>query len=266
MKTFAAQAITNKHHKKDYIMLSQQTIDKLSTMHLNGMSKGYQEQLSSTVSHGLSFDDRFGMLVDQEQTHRENQRLTRLLKAAKLRENACMEDIDYAHSRGLDKAQIASLNHTDWIQRGFNLIITGPTGCGKTWIACALGNQACRVGLSVSFQRLPLMLEELHLAHADGSFRKKLMQLAKVDLLILDDFGIAALNPQSRGDLLEVIDSRSGGKSTTITSQIPVELWHDYLKGGNSTVADAILDRLVSGTLRIQLKGESMRKLRSPKI
>lgn len=247
-------------------MLSQQTINKLSEMNLKGMSNGYQEQLSSTACQELAFEDRFGMLVDQEQTYRENQRLVRLLKAAKLKANACMEDIDYSHSRGLDKAQIANLNSTDWIKRGFNLVITGPTGCGKTWISCALGNQACRLGLSVSFQRLPLMLEELHLAHADGSFRKKLMQLAKVDLLILDDFGIATLNPQSRGDLLEVIDSRSGGKSTAITSQIPVDMWHDYLKGGNPTVADAILDRLVSGTLRIQLKGESMRKLRSAKV
>lgn len=247
-------------------MLSQQTMNKLSEMNLNGMNKGYQEQLSSPACQGLAFEERFGMLVDQEQTYRENQRLVRLLKSARLKENACMEDIDYSHSRGLEKSQIASLNSTDWIKRGFNLIITGPTGCGKTWISCALGNQACRLGLSVSFQRLPLMLEELHLAHADGSFRKKLMQLAKVDLLILDDFGIATLNPQSRGDLLEVIDSRSGGKSTAITSQIPVDMWHDYLKGGNPTVADAILDRLVSGTLRIQLKGESMRKLRSAKI
>lgn len=247
-------------------MLSQQTINKLSEMNLNGMNKGYQDQLSSPACQGLAFEDRFGMLVDQEQTYRENKRLVRLLKSARLKTNACMEDIDYSHSRGLDKAQIASLNSTDWIKRGFNLIITGPTGCGKTWISCALGNQACRLGLSVSFQRLPLMLEELHLAHADGSFRKKLMQLAKVDLLILDDFGIATLNPQSRGDLLEVIDSRSGGKSIAITSQIPIDMWHDYLKGGNPTIADAILDRLVSGTLRIQLKGESMRKLRSAKI
>lgn len=153
-------------------MLSQQTINKLSEMNLNGMNKGYQEQLSSPACQGLAFEDRFGMLVDQEQTYRENQRLVRLLKSAKLKANACMEDIDYSHSRGLDKAQIASLNSTDWIKRGFNLIITGPTGCGKTWISCALGNQACRLGLSVSFQRLPLMLEELQLAHADGSFRK----------------------------------------------------------------------------------------------
>ena len=179
-------------------MLTQQTINKLSAMKLNGMSKGFEEQLSSTAAQGLSFEERFGMLVDQEQTFRENQRLKRLLKTAKLKANACVEDIDYSHNRGLDKAQMAYLNSSDWIRQGFNLILTGPTGCGKTWIACALGNQACRHGLSVLFQRVPLMLEELQLGHADGSFRKRLMALAKVDLLILDDFGAATLNAQSR--------------------------------------------------------------------
>ena len=244
-------------------MLMQQTISKLNEMKLSGMCKGFEEQLSNAVTQGLSFEERFGMLVDQEQTFRENQRLKRLLKLAKLKANACLEDIDYGHHRGLDKSQMASLNTSDWIARGFNLIVTGPTGCGKTWITCALGNQACRHGLSVLFVRMPLLLEELQLGHADGSFRKRLVQLAKLDLLILDDFGIAPLNAQNRGDLLEVIDSRSGGKSTAITSQIPLEHWHDYLSGGNPTVADAILDRLVGGAIRINLKGDSMRKMRS---
>ncbi|PPD49853.1 MAG: AAA family ATPase [Methylotenera sp.] len=247
-------------------MLLQQTMSKLSELNLNGMSKGYEIQLSSAACQDLSFEERFSMLVDQEQTHRENQRLIRLLKSAKFKANACVEDVDYSHSRGLDKAQMAGLQTTDWVKRGFNLIITGPTGCGKTWIACALGNQACRQGITVSFQRLPLMLEELYLAHADGSFRKKLLQLAKPDLLILDDFGIGTLSPQNRADMLEVIDSRSGARSTVITSQIPVDKWHNYLSDGNPTVADAILDRLVSGTMRINLKGESMRKLRSEKV
>lgn len=143
------------------------------------------------------------------------------------------------------------------------MIITGPTGSGKTWLACAFGNQACRHGKTVLFQRLSLLLEELQIGHADGSFRKRLNQLSKYDLLILDDFGLAALNAHGRSDLLEVVDSRVPGRSTLITSQLPVTNWHDYLSGGNSTVADAILDRLLGGSLRIPLKGESMRKTRS---
>ena len=158
---------------------------------------------------------------------------------------------------------MASLTSCQWISSGSNLILTGPTGSGKTWLACGFGNQACRFGKSVLFQRLPLMLEELQISHGDGTFRKRLSQLAKLDLLILDDFGMAALSPQGRGDMLEVIDARVEGRSTIVTSQIPVENWHDYLGGGNPTVADAILDRVVSGALRIPLRGESMRKVRS---
>ena len=151
------------------------------------------------------------------------------------------------------------------IKQGINLIVTGPTGGGKTWLACALGNQACRQGVTVSFQRLPLLLEDLAVSHGDGSFRKRLAQLAKVELLILDDFGMAALNAVGRNDMLKVIESRSGARSTLITSQLPVDRWHDYLSGGNPTVADAILDRLVSGSQRMELKGESMRKQRKRK-
>lgn len=166
-------------------MLNQQTVRKLNEMKLHGMGKDFEEQLANAVTQGLAFEERFGILVDQEQTYRENQRLKRLLKSAKLKADACVEDIDYAYHRGLDKSQMAALTTSDWIRRGFSLILTEPAGCGKTWIVCALGNQACRHGLSVSFQRLPLLLEELQLGHADGSFRKRLMQLAKVDLLIL---------------------------------------------------------------------------------
>lgn len=244
-------------------MSSQQTIQSLREMKLHGMAIGFEQQRESVATQGLSFEERFGLLVDQEQTYRENQRLRRLLKLAKLKESACVEDIDYSHERGLDKSQMASLITSDWIQRGFNLILTGPTGCGKTWLACALGNQACRHGLSVQFCRVPLLLEELLISHADGSFRKKLAQLAKIDLLILDDLGMGTLKPQSRGDLLEIADSRSNGKATAITSQIPVDNWHEYLSGGNPTLADAILDRFSSGSLRINLKGESLRKRRS---
>ncbi|UCV16650.1 IS21-like element helper ATPase IstB [Quatrionicoccus australiensis] len=246
-------------------MMIQDTLHKLNEMKLFGMAKGFEDQLASTLAGPLSFEERFGLLVDQESTCRENRKLQRLLLLAKLRESACVEDIDFRPGRGLDRAEIASLALGNWIRHGHNLITTGPTGSGKTWLACAFGNQACRQGMSVSFLRLPLLLEDLAVSHGDGSFRKRLMQLAKVDLLVLDDFGMAALNAVGRNDLLEVIECRNGTRSTLITSQLPVDRWHDYLSGGNPTVADAILDRLVSGSHRLELKGESMRKQRARK-
>ena len=243
-------------------MMTQDTLRKLNEMKLFGMARGFEDQMASAAAGHLGFEERFGLLVDQETTYRDNRRLQRLLQSAKLRENACMEDIDYRPGRGLDRSEVASLALCNWIRNGLNLIVTGPTGGGKTWFACALGNQACRQGLSVLFARLPLLLEDLAVSHGDGSFRKRLAQLAKVDLLILDDFGMATLNAHGRNDLLEVIEQRCGARSTLITSQLPVDRWHDYLSGGNPTVADAILDRLVSGSHRIELKGESMRKLK----
>ncbi|MDZ7921693.1 IS21-like element helper ATPase IstB [Rhodoferax sp.] len=243
-------------------MMTQATTSKLHDMKLFGMAHGFENQLENPQSGKLSFEERFGLLVDQEHTYRDNRRLQRLLKAAKLRETACVEDIDYRAERGLDRAEIASLALCNWIKQGHNLIVTGPTGSGKTWMACALAAQACRLGMTVSFQRLPLLLEDLAVSHGDGSFRKRLSQLAKVDLLILDDFGLAALNAIGRNDMLEIIESRSGAMATLITSQLPVDRWHDYLSGGNPTVADAILDRLVSGSQRLEIKGESMRKKR----
>lgn len=245
-------------------MMTQDTLRKLNEMKLFGMAGGFADQMASAAAVHLSFEERFGLLVDQETTYRDNRRLRRLLQLAKLRESACVEDIDYRAGRGLDRSEIASLAMCNWIRHGINLIVTGPTGSGKTWLGCALGNQACRHGLTVMFQRLPLLLEELAVSHGDGSFRKRLSQIAKVDLLILDDFGIAAINAVGRNDLLEVIEQRCGKRSTLITSQLPVDRWHDYLSGGNPTMADAILDRLVSGAHRIEIKGEeSMRKLRA---
>lgn len=243
-------------------MMTQATLNKLNEMKLFGMVKGFENQLSNSTSVALSFEERFGLLVDQEHTYRDNRRLKRLLTTAKLRESACVEDIDFSPGRGLDKSIIASLALGNWIHSGINLIATGPAGSGKTWLACALGNQACRMGISVAFHRLPLLLEDFSVSHGDGSFRKRLAQIAKVDLLILDDFGLGSINAIGRNDMLEVIESRSGAKSTLITSQLPVDRWHDFLSGGNPTVADAILDRLVSGSQRLELKGESMRKKR----
>lgn len=246
-------------------MMTQDTLRKLNAMKLFGLAQAFESQLVTTGALHLSFEERFGLLIDHEVTYREDRRLAGLLKKARLRENACMEDIDYRAGRGLDKSEMASLSLCNWITHGANLIITGPAGGGKTWIGCALGNQACRHGMSVMFQRLPLLLEDLAISHGDGSFRKKLNLLAKVDLLILDDLGMAVLNAVGRNDLLEVIEQRCGKRSTLITSQLPVDRWHDYLSGGNPTVADAILDRLVSGSNRITLTGESMRKRKAAK-
>ena len=243
-------------------MLTNDTMRKLNELKLFGMARGFDNQLSSAAAAHLAFEERLGLLVDQEVTYRENRRSKRLLQVAKLRESACMEDIDYRAGRGLDRSEMASLGQCNWVRHGINMIITGATGGGKTWLGCALGNQACRQGLTVTFQRLPLLLEELAISHGDGSFCKRLSALAKVDLLILDDFGIAVLNAVGRNDLLEVIEQRTGNRSTLITSQLPVDRWHDYLSGGNPTMADAILDRLVSGAHRMELKGESMRRLR----
>jgi DNA replication protein DnaC len=209
---------------------------------------------------------RFAIVVDAELTSRNSRRINRLLKDSNMRDRlACVEDIDYKTSRGLERSAMASLILCDWIRTGLNLLLTGPTGTGKTWLACALGNHACRKNLSVKFFRASLLLEELAISHADGSFRQKLSQLAKVDLLILDDFGTTALNAVGRNDLLEVIEQRCGSKSTVLTSQLPANRWHDYLADGNPTVADAILDRLQGGSQRIELKGESLRRTRAKK-
>jgi DNA replication protein DnaC len=246
-------------------MMTQETIRKLNEMKLFGIARAFEDQISSAAAGHLSFEERMSLLVDQEESYRENKRLHRLLQMAKLRESACMEDIDYRAGRGLERSEMASFALCNWVSQGANMIITGPTGGGKTWIACALANQACRKGYSVSFQRLSLLLGDLAISHSDGSFRKRLQSLAKVDLLILDDLGLTTLSTSARNDLLEVIEQRTGSRSTLITSQLPVEHWHDYLSLGNPTVADAILDRVISGAHRITLKGESMRKAKARK-
>jgi DNA replication protein DnaC len=221
------------------------------------MAAAFEEQLVQPVTQSLSFDDRFGLIVDREASHRDNQRLGRLLKNARLKHAACVEDIDYRSGRGLDKAVMANLIGCDWIRQAQNLVLTGATGCGKTWLACALGNQACRQGLSVLYVRTSRLLEEMKLAHADGSFRRRLMQIAKVDMLILDDWGLSTMIQPERQDLLELIDDRTR-KSTLITSQIPIKAWHEVI--GEPTLADAILDRIVHRAHTIELTGESMRK------
>ena len=238
-------------------MLHQNTLSTLKNLKLSGMAAAFEEQLIQPVTQSLSFNDRFGLIVDREASHRDNQKLGRLLKNARLKHNACVEDIDYRAGRGLDKSVMANLIDGDWIRQAQNLILTGATGCGKTWLACALGNQACRQGMSVLYVRTSRFLEEMKLAHSDGSFRKRLAQIAKVDMIILDDWGLSTLTQSERQDLLELIDDRTK-KATLITSQLPVKAWHEII--GEPTLADAILDRIVHRAHTIELTGDSMRK------
>lgn len=240
-------------------MLNQQTLAKLHSLKLTGMVEALEQQLGQPQSLELSFEERLSILVDRESLYRENRRLARLLKAAKLRVQACTEDIDYRHARGLERSQMASLVNCDWIRQQLNLCLTGPTGCGKTWLSCALGNQACRQGLSVRYFRMPRLLEQLRIAHGDGSYARLMNQLLKTELLILDDWGLQPITATQRQDLMEVIEDRHERGSTLIASQLPTEHWHDHI--GEATVADAILDRLLHGSHRIKLRGESMRKV-----
>lgn len=246
-------------------MMTNDTLRKMNELKLFGMAHAFTAQMESAHAAHLSFEERIGLLADHEVTYRDDRRLQRLLSSAKLREQACVEDIDYEARRGLDRATMASLSLCNWVRHGVNVIVTGATGLGKTWIACALGNQACRHGLTVKFERVPTLLEDLAMAHAERTFRKRLTALGKLDLLILDDLGINTLTPDRRSDLLEVIECRSVNKATIVTSQLPVKRWHDYLADGNATVADAVMDRIVSGAHRIELVGESMRPKRKKK-
>jgi DNA replication protein DnaC len=241
-------------------MLIQSILDTLNRLKLYGMATALSEQLAQSGAAALAFEERLGLLIDRETVFRDNRRLTRLLQLAQLKQrDACLEDVDYRSRRGLDRAQLASLASCDWIRQGQNLLIHGATGAGKTWLACALAKQACRQGLSTLYLRAPRLFDELSVCHADGSFRKRLTTIAKADLVLIDDFAIAPIGPRERTDLLEVLDDRVGARSTLITSQLPLDLWHDYI--GDPTLADAILDRLVHSAHKIHLEGsESMRK------
>jgi len=239
-------------------MLTHPTLESLHTMRLGGMAKAYEEQLEMSDLESLSFDERLGLLVDREATERADRRLKTRLRQAKLRLSATIEDLDLRHPRGLDKRQILSLAGCDWIREHHNLLLTGPTGVGKTYLACALAQKACREGFTVCYLRVPQLFRELGVAHMDGRYGKLLSRYARTDLLALDDWGLSVLSERERRDLYEILEERTGRRSTLVASQLPVGKWHEVV--GDPTLADAILDRLVSSAYKIDLKGESMRR------
>ena len=242
-------------------MLNHPTLSKLQSMKFHGMARAFAEQLDTADIDALDFDDRFALLVDREWTERHSRQLTNRLRRARLRHpGACLEDIDYRHRRSLDKALIASLGSCQWLRERLDVLITGPTGVGKSWLACALAHQACREGYSALYLRLPRLLTELDIGRGDGRYAKLLASLARTDLLILDDWGLTPMTASHRRDLLEIIEDRNTRRSTIATSQLPLDKWHDFI--GDPTLADAILDRLVHSAYKFNLKGESMRKKR----
>lgn len=240
-------------------MLNEPTMDKLRTLRLDTFAAAWGEQHKNPEMAKLSFDERLGLLVDAECLARENKRLARLLKEAKLRlGQACVEDIDYPARRELDKAVIRQLATCRWVQEHQNVTVTGATGTGKTFIACALAQQACRKGYSAVYRRASRLFDELTLARADGSYVHLLAKLARVDVLVIDDWGLAPPRDQERRDLLEVFEDRYGQRSTIMTSQLPTKAWHEHL--ADQTLADAILDRLLNNAHKIVVKGPSRRK------
>ena len=239
-------------------MLTHPTLDKLEALRLNGMVKALKEQWQLPSSNELSFEERLGLLVDREADLRQTRQMQSRLRKAKLRQNATLEDIDFRQPRGLDKSLVHKLADCQWIRRKQNLLLTGPTGVGKSYLACAFAHKACREGFNTLYVRIARLFSDLALAKGDGRYIKILATLAKTDLLVLDDYGLAGLTKDQRHDLLEILEDRNGLRSTLVTSQLPVEHWHEQI--GDPTLADAILDRLVHSAHTIQLKGGSMRK------
>lgn len=239
-------------------MLTHPTLDKLHTLRLAGMAKAFQEQLDMPDIDALSTAERIGLMADRELTERDNRRLTTRLRKAKLRHQGAVEDIDYRHPRGLEKSLMKKLATSQWVREHLNVLICGPTGIGKSWLACALAHKACRDGFTALYARLPRFFRELTLARGDGRYHKLMTTMAKIDLLVLDDFGASTLNDEHRHDLLEILEDRYGLRSTLVTSQYPVDHWHELI--ADPTLADAILDRLVHNAYKLELKGESMRK------
>ena len=245
-------------------MLVHPTIESLKKLRLLSMAKALEDQSNQPQIESMGFEERLGLIVDCEICDRETRKLQTRLRKAALKQEASIEDINYKASRGIDRKLILSLSSCQWTKRHRNVLIVGATGTGKTYLACALAHKACLEGNTVYYSRLPRLLPELALTRGDGSYNKKMKQLAKIDVLILDDWGIAPLTDEQRRDLLELLDDRHEKSSTIVTSQLPIKLWHEAI--GDKTLADAILDRLVHNAYRLELKGDSMRKYRAENL
>ena len=242
-------------------MLTHPIFEKLEQLRFYGMLKALEEQMQMPDIKQLGFEERLGLLVDREMTERENRRLKTRLRKAKLRQNACVEDVNFRHPRKLDKTLFMNLADGRWLKEHNNVLLIGPTGVGKTYLACALAQKACRLGYSVLYFRLPRLLHELSIAKADGRYDKLLTGIGRIDLLVLDDWGLYKFVKEQRHDLLEILEDRHGRRSTLVTSQLPVKHWHEII--ADPTLADAILDRLVHNAYKLVLAGESMRKKQS---
>lgn len=240
-------------------MMNHATLAQLRALKLPGFAAALEEQITRPGIQALSFEERLAMLVDREVHLREDRKRIRLLQRARLKyAQAAIEDLDARPGRGIDRAALIALATSGWVQRGDTVLLTGPTGVGKTWLACALAQHACREGHSTLYLRVPRLAEELKALHASGGFGRWLLALAKTDVLVLDDWGVSVLDASMRADLLEIIDDRAAHKATIITTQLPIDHWHGWI--GDATVADAILDRLMQRMQRINLAGESMRR------
>ena len=264
MPISVAHSITDNpytNHRLYNTMLTNPTLERLRTLRLHGMADAYAEQSGHAQAEALSFDERLGLLVDREASDRESRRLTNRLRRARLRQSASIEDIEYSAARGLDKTMIRTLARCSYINEHQNILLVGATGTGKTYLACALAHKACLMGYTARYHRLSSLLTDLEIAKADGRYAKIIREIAKTNVLILDDWGLGPVSDHMRPILLEVLDDRHGHSSTIVTSQLPIEHWHSAI--GGATIADAILDRLVHNGHKIELRGDSMRKKHS---
>jgi DNA replication protein DnaC len=253
------QPAANQSNTNEPNMMMNTTLNQLRGLRLESMAQALEQQLTQSGIGAMSFEERLALLVDREVHGRQDRRCARLLKNAKLKyPQAAIEDLDSGAARGLERSAVMSLALGQWVQSGHAVLITGPTGAGKSWLACALAQHACRRGHSVLYQRVPRLGEELRIRHANGTFTRWLDTLKNTDILLLDDWGMAAMDSQTRADLLEIIDDRANQRATIITSQLPIEHWHGWI--GEQTMADAMLDRLMQSHHRFTLTGESLRK------